>query len=93
MNIGKFAYNIFLNQYHLCFKVDTEKKHFIIKFGKNLQRIRIEKKLTQSQLAADSNVEISQISRIERGVLNTSIGNIYTISKALDITVDELFKI
>jgi len=73
--------------------VDTEKKHFIIKFGKNLQRIRIEKKLTQSQLAADSNVEISQISRIERGVLNTSIGNIYTISKALDITVDELFKI
>lgn len=73
--------------------MDTEKKHFIIKFGKNLQRIRIEKKLTQSQLAADSNVEISQISRIERGVLNTSIGNIYTISKALDITVDELFKI
>jgi len=72
--------------------VDTEKKNFIIKFGKNLQRIRVQKKLTQAQLAADSNVEVSQISRVERGVLNTSLGNIYSISKALDIPIDELFK-
>jgi len=72
--------------------VDTEKKNFIIKFGKNLQRIRVQKKLTQAQSAADSNVEVSQISRVERGVLNTSLGNIYSISKALDIPIDELFK-
>lgn len=72
--------------------MDTEKKNFIIKFGKNLQRIRVQKKLTQAQLAADSNVEVSQISRVERGVLNTSLGNIYSISKALDIPIDELFK-
>ena len=72
--------------------MNIEKKNFIIKFGKNLQRIRVQKKLTQAQLAADSNVEISQISRIERGVLNTSLGNIYAISKALDIPIDELFK-
>lgn len=72
--------------------MDTEKKNFIIKFGKNLQRIRVQKKLTQAQLAADSNVEISQISRVERGVLNTSLGNIYSISKALGVNIDELFK-
>lgn len=72
--------------------MNTEKKNFIIKFGKNLQRIRVQKKLTQAQLAADLNVEVSQISRVERGVLNTSLGNIYSISKALDIPIDELFK-
>lgn len=72
--------------------MDTEKKNFIIKFGKNLQRIRVQKKLTQAQLAADSNVEVSQISRVERGVLNTSLGNIYSISKALGVPIDELFK-
>jgi len=71
--------------------VNIQNRHFIIKFGKNLQRIRIAKKLTQAQLATDSNMEISQISRIERGVLNTSIGSAYSISKALEITMDELF--
>ncbi len=72
--------------------MDKEKKDFIIKFGENLQKIRKQKKLTQAQLATDLDVEISQISRIERGVLNTSIGNAYAISKALDIEIDELFK-
>lgn len=71
--------------------MNIQNRHFIIKFGKNLQRIRIAKKLTQAQLATDSNMEISQISRIERGVLNTSIGSAYSISKALEITMDELF--
>lgn len=47
--------------------------------------------LTQEQLAIDLGIEISQISRIERGIINTSIGNINAIATALKIDINELF--
>ena len=64
---------------------------FLIAFGKNLRKYRKLKGFTQEQLAIDLNIEISQISRIERGVINTSIGNINAISKVLKIDIKELF--
>ena len=64
---------------------------FLIAFGKNLRKYRKLKGFTQEQLAIDLNVEISQISRIERGVINTSIGNIHSISKVLKIDIKDLF--
>jgi transcriptional regulator with XRE-family HTH domain len=65
---------------------------FLITFGKNLQKVRKSKGFTQAQLANDLGVEISQISRIERGVINTSIGNINAIAKILKVPVSELFE-
>ena len=64
---------------------------FLIAFGKNLRKYRKLKGFTQEQLAIDLNIEISQISRIERGVINTSIGNINAISKVLKIDINQLF--
>lgn len=64
---------------------------FLIAFGKNLRKYRKLKGFTQEQLAIDLNIEISQISRIERGVINTSIGNINAISKVLKIDTKDLF--
>jgi len=64
---------------------------FLIAFGKNLRKLRKTKGFTQEQLANDLNIEISQISRIERGVINTSIANINSISKILRIDIKELF--
>ncbi|NEN23805.1 helix-turn-helix transcriptional regulator [Cryomorpha ignava] len=62
-----------------------------MKFGEKLKEKRKSLKVTQAQLAADANIEISQISRIERGVLNTSIGTTYILAEALKIHVSELF--
>ena len=42
-------------------------------------------------LADTINVEYSQISRIERGLINTSIGIAHSISQALEIDIKELF--
>lgn len=70
----------------------VDRRNFVLQVGKNLQRIRRSKGLTQAQLAVDSNMEISQISRIERGVLNTSIGVLYEISKALNVSVQDFFE-
>ena len=64
---------------------------FLIQFGKNLKKIRISKGFSQSELANDLGIEISQISRIERGVINTSIGNVNAIAIVLNIKVKYLF--
>ena len=66
-------------------------KEFIIEFGKNLRKIRKNKGLTQQDLANDIAVEISQISRIERGIINTSISTANTLAEALKIDITELF--
>ena len=64
---------------------------FLIEFGKNLRKIRKSKGFTQAELANDLDIEISQISRIERGIINTSIITIYKISTTLKINITELF--
>jgi len=64
---------------------------FLQKFGNNLNKIRKSKGFTQAELANDLGIEISQISRIERGVINTSITNIYAISEILNIEIKEFF--
>lgn len=68
-----------------------DKKNILIEFGNNVRRIRLESGLTQEQLANELGVEISQISRIERGVINTSVTTLYSISKTLKIEVSEFF--
>ena len=64
---------------------------FMKEFGSNLKKIRLAKHITQAQLAIDCEVDVSVISRIERGVVNTSLSNINTIAKALAIQPKELF--
>lgn len=66
-------------------------QEFIISFGKNLRKIRESKNMSMQTMADIINIEYSQISRIERGLINTSIGIIYEISKALEIDIKELF--
>jgi transcriptional regulator with XRE-family HTH domain len=52
-------------------------------FGQNLRNIRKSKGITQESLAFDSGLNISQIARIERGVVNPTICTILLISNAL----------
>ncbi len=51
--------------------------------------MREERGLTQEDLAFSMNMEISQVSRVERGVINTSISMAYEISKAMDVPFHE----
>lgn len=63
----------------------------IFKFGKRIKEVRLSKKISQENLAYESGLEYSQISRIERGVINTSISHVFAIAKALDVPPSELF--
>ncbi|WP_206052105.1 helix-turn-helix domain-containing protein [Nonlabens xiamenensis] len=53
--------------------------------------VRIKKGFTQEELANECDFEISQISRIERGVSNSSISTINKIASCLGISLSELF--
>jgi transcriptional regulator with XRE-family HTH domain len=60
-------------------------------FGLRLRDIRKSKNLSQQQLAYTADLELSQISRIERGIINTSISQVFQITRALNVHVRDLF--
>jgi len=64
---------------------------FIIKFGENLRTIRETKKMSMEDLANACDMEYSQISRIERGKINTKISTTNALAKGLKIPLKDLF--
>jgi transcriptional regulator with XRE-family HTH domain len=60
-------------------------------FGKQLRTLRRARKLSQEQLAWRADTELSQISRLERGIINTGLSQVFKIAEALEIPVKELF--
>jgi transcriptional regulator with XRE-family HTH domain len=62
-------------------------------FGLNIKRLRTSKSLTQKDIAFDAEIEIMQLSRIERGEINTSLSHIVAIAKALSVKPSELLEI
>ena len=61
------------------------------RFGERLRQIRQEKGLTQEDLGAKMGMEFNQIGRVERGVINSSLSMVFTLAKALEVDVRELF--
>jgi transcriptional regulator with XRE-family HTH domain len=64
---------------------------FVKKFGKRLKQVRKSKNITQEDLSYRTEFELSQIGRIERGTVNTSISHVSAIAKALEVHPSELF--
>lgn len=58
--------------------------------GQQIKRIRLEKKIKQSELAAAIDVEKTNMSRIESGRTNPTLWTLLKISKALKVSVAEL---
>ena len=63
----------------------------LLKFGRNLARIRKERGFTQEELAFQSGLSLSQIARIETGAINTTLNTVFIICDTLDIDPRELF--
>jgi len=62
------------------------------KFGLRIRQIRKEKGISQEQLASETGFELSQIGRIERAEVNTSISHVAAIARALKVPVSSLFE-
>ena len=53
----------------------------------NVKLHRLRRNLTQEKLAIMADIEFSQVSRIERGIINTSVSVVFVIAKALDVSL------
>jgi transcriptional regulator with XRE-family HTH domain len=71
-------------------KSDRHSKE-LIEFGRHLKKLREERQLSQEALANDSDLSLSQISRMERGIISSSLSQLISISKSLNISLPELF--
>lgn len=60
------------------------------KFFERLKELRIEKKISQAQLAADTGLTISAISKWEQGQRIPSALAIITLAKYFNVTTDYL---
>jgi transcriptional regulator with XRE-family HTH domain len=67
------------------------KEEFCTKVGYRVRELRVNKKLSIEKLALEAGIEYTQLSRIELGRINTSIYQIYKISKTLEVTMPEIF--
>lgn len=63
-----------------------------IKVGKRIQQIRIEKEMSQQDLAAKCNFEKSNMSRLEAGRANATLTTIQIVANALNVQAIELFR-
>lgn len=60
-------------------------------YGKNLKKFRLEKNVSQEELALRCNLNRNFIGLIERGQRGISLKNIETISKILNIEIYKFF--
>lgn len=59
-------------------------------FANNLRRLRVERELSQEELAARAGLDRTYVSSVERGRRNISVDNIHHLAEALDTTPAEL---
>lgn len=62
------------------------------KFGKNLKRLRLDKRLSQESLALSADLDRTYIPSIEKGERNVSITVVEKLANALNVKISELFK-
>jgi transcriptional regulator with XRE-family HTH domain len=67
------------------------KIEFQIEFGKQIEKLRTEQKLSYRQLAQRCDVDFSNISKIEKGEINIQLSTVLELAKGLSITLKELF--
>ena len=76
-------------------KNKTQKENnnnYLIKLGNKIRQLRIEKGMTQTDLAAKVGKDYQSIQRVEHGTVNSSIQYLREIAEGLEMTTDELIK-
>lgn len=67
------------------------KNEFLILFGKEIEKQRIEQNLSYRQLAQRCDIDHSNISKIEKGEINITLSTILELCKGLKLQPKQLF--
>lgn len=73
--------------------MDISEESFILNLGIHIRQLRDKKNMSQQDLANDSGITKSQIARIERAEINTTVRTLIKIANALEIEPKELLNI
>lgn len=60
--------------------------------GRRIRQLRNERRMSQEELSYSADIPLSQVGRIERGEVNTTVSTLYAISIALNIQIKEFFE-
>jgi transcriptional regulator with XRE-family HTH domain len=60
-------------------------------FGRVIKKIRLEKGISQQQLADDCDLERTTLTRIESGEMASTLHNVFALSEALNISAGRIF--
>ena len=66
-------------------------EEFLHIIGERIRILRRKKGMNQFELSFDAKINTSYLSDIERGAVNPSISVLYSIAKALDVKLSEIF--
>ena len=67
-------------------------KELLEQLGNHVRKIRLEKGMTMEELAYASDMELSQVYRIEKGKVNATISSLYAIAKGFEISLQDLLQ-
>lgn len=67
-----------------------KEEELLLKFGNHIKKIRLERKLSQENLASLSNLDRTYVSGVERGKRNISLVNIVKLALALGVPPERL---
>lgn len=84
---GKFPNNESMGNYAQKEEFKEERKEL----GENIAHIRQVKKMTQEDLADQSNMNVSYLAKIENGYVNTTVRYLIKIARGLRVKVKDLF--
>ena len=66
-------------------------KEAMRQLGKRIIALRNEYNMSQADLSYEAEIDLSTLSRLERGILNISYITLYKIAKGFNIPVKDLF--
>ncbi len=66
-------------------------KQYLIALGKRIKEIRLQKKISQTEIAYRCGFDKGNYNTIEAGKRNVTITSLLKISKALDVALIDLF--
>lgn len=64
---------------------------YSVEIGQNIVLLRRAKRISQEQLALQSNISVSRLREIEHGIANPTSDTLESIAKTLDVALPVLF--
>jgi putative transcriptional regulator len=77
--------------YFIGYNCHMDKKEVLLRLGERVKEIRIQKGMTQTELANKIGKDHPSINKLENGKVNPSYYFLYEVANGLGIDVKELF--